>query len=386
MKFSPTEMERNTYMKTINGVASSAIIFNTKSKEHSIDDYALAQIKNLCDNPAFSGCKIRVMPDVHPGKVGTIGFTSTLGNQVIPNVIGIDIGCGMTLAKIKGKVKEFQRLDTVIRENVPSGFTIRTKPHHKALDFDLSSLYCYRHIQEEKSLLSLGTLGSGNHFIEVDLDDEKNYYLVIHSGSRHLGFEVTEHYLREGQKELKNKGIDVPYELTYLTGTLMEQYLHDLAIVQDFATLNREIMISVICKEMKWKILDSYSCIHNYVDFSFDKPVLRKGAISARNGEKVIIPINMRDGIILGRGLGNDEWNQSAPHGAGRILKREEVKNSYTVSNFKSEMKGIYTSCINKDTLDEAPFAYRGIDEIAEVISPTVMIDKVIKPIYNFKA
>lgn len=386
MKFSPTEMERNTYMKTINGVASSAIIFNTKSKEHSIDDYALAQIKNLCDNPAFTGCRIRVMPDVHPGKVGTIGFTSTLGNQVIPNVIGIDIGCGMTLAKIKGKVKEFQRLDTVIRENVPSGFTIRTKPHHKALDFDLSSLYCYRHIQEEKSLLSLGTLGSGNHFIEVDLDDEKNYYLVIHSGSRHLGFEVTEHYLREGQKELKNKGIDVPYELTYLTGTLMEQYLHDLAIVQDFATLNREIMISVICKEMKWKILDSYSCIHNYVDFSFDKPVLRKGAISARNGEKVIIPINMRDGIILGRGLGNDEWNQSAPHGAGRILKREEVKNSYTVSNFKSEMKGIYTSCINKDTLDEAPFAYRGIDEIAEVISPTVMIDKVIKPIYNFKA
>lgn len=386
MKFSPTEMERNTYMKTINGVASSAIIFNTKSKEHSIDDYALAQIKNLCDNPAFTGCRIRVMPDVHPGKVGTIGFTSTLGNQVIPNVIGIDIGCGMTLAKIKGKVKEFQRLDTVIRENVPSGFTIRTKPHHKALDFDLSSLYCYRHIQEEKSLLSLGTLGSGNHFIEVDLDDEKNYYLVIHSGSRHLGFEVTEHYLREGQKKLKNKGIDVPYELTYLTGTLMEQYLHDLTIVQDFATLNREIMISVICKEMKWKILDSYSCIHNYVDFSFDKPVLRKGAISARNGEKVIIPINMRDGIILGRGLGNDEWNQSAPHGAGRILKREEVKNSYTVSNFKSEMKGIYTSCINKDTLDEAPFAYRGIDEIAEVISPTVMIDKVIKPIYNFKA
>ncbi|MEE1101184.1 MAG: RtcB family protein [Agathobacter sp.] len=304
----------------------------------------------------------------------------------MPNVIVIDIGCGMTLAKIKGKVKEFQRLDTVIRENVPSGFTIRTKPHHKALDFDLSSLYCYRHIQEEKSLLSLGTLGSGNHFIEVDLDDEKNYYLVIHSGSRHLGFEVTEHYLREGQKKLKNKGIDVPYELTYLTGTLMEQYLHDLAIVQDFATLNREIMISVICKEMKWKILDSYSCIHNYVDFSFDKPVLRKGAISARNGEKVIIPINMRDGIILGRGLGNDEWNQSAPHGAGRILKREDVKNSYTVSNFKSEMKGIYTSCINKDTLDEAPFAYRGIDEIAEVISPTVMIDKVIKPIYNFKA
>lgn len=373
-------------MKTINGIATSAIIFNTNTNEHSVDDYAIAQIKNLCDNPAFSGCKIRVMPDVHPGKVGTIGFTSTLGEQILPNVIGIDIGCGMTLAKVKGKIKEFQKLDTVIRENIPSGFSVRSKPHHNALDFDLSSLYCYKHIQEKKALLSLGTLGGGNHFIEADQDEDKNYYLVIHSGSRHLGFEVTEYYLREGQRLLKEQGIEIPYELTYLTGELMQQYLHDLAIVQDFATQNREIMIAEICKGMKWKILDSYSCIHNYVDFNANTPILRKGAISAKTGEPVIIPINMRDGIILGTGLGNDEWNQSAPHGAGRILKREDVRKSYTVSTYKKEMKGIYSTCVNKDTLDEAPFAYRRIEEMIDAIDTTVKVDKIIKPIYNFKA
>lgn len=373
-------------MKTIHGVAASAIIFNTNTSKHSVDDYAMAQIKNLCDNPAFLGCNIRIMPDVHPGKVGTIGFTATLGEQILPNVIGIDIGCGMTLAKVKGKIKEFQKLDTVIRHNIPSGFSVRTKIHHSGLDFDLSSLYCYKHIQEEKALLSLGTLGGGNHFIEVDLDEDKNYYLVIHSGSRHLGYEVTEYYLREGQRLLKKQGIVIPYELTYLTGELMQQYLHDLSIVQNFASRNREIMISEICKNMKWKVVNSYSCIHNYVDFSMETPVLRKGAISAKKDEPVIIPINMRDGIILGTGLENDEWNQSAPHGAGRILKREDVKANFTVSAFKKEMKGIYSNCINKDTLDEAPFAYRGMDEILEVIGDTVTVDKIIRPVYNFKA
>lgn len=373
-------------MKTINGVYTSATIFNTNTTEHSIDDYAIAQLQNLCDNKAFDGCQIRVMPDVHPGKVGTIGFTSTLGKSVLPNVIGVDIGCGMTLAQVKGKVKEFQKLDTVIRENVPSGFETRSKAHHKALDFNLAVLRCYKHVNEGKALLSLGTLGGGNHFIELDQDDEKNTYLIIHSGSRHLGYEVTEYYLREGQKKLKSQGIDIPYELTYLEGSLMDDYLHDLAIVQDFATLNREIMVDEIVKGMKWKILDSYSCIHNYVDFSYATPILRKGAISAREGEQVIIPINMRDGVILGTGKGNPDWNYSAPHGAGRIMKREDIKASYTVSSFKSCMKGIYSSCINKDTLDEAPFAYRDYDAIAEVVTDTVTIDNVIKPIYNFKA
>lgn len=373
-------------MKTVIGVYASAKIFNTNKTEYSIDEYALAQLKALCDNPAFKGCRIRVMPDVHPGKVGTIGFTSTLGKRILPNVIGIDIGCGMTLAKVKGKTKDFQKLDVVIRDNVPSGFSIRKNTHPMAEAFDLSKLYCYKHIFEEKALLSLGTLGGGNHFIELDIDDEKNVYLVVHSGSRHLGKEVTEYYLTEGQKILKAKGIDIPYEMTYLEDTLMEAYLHDLEIVQNFATLNREIIISEITKRMKWKVLECYTCIHNYVDFSTDTPVIRKGAISAKCGEAVIIPINMRDGIILGTGLGNQEWNCSAPHGAGRIMKREYIKANYTVSTFKNAMKGIYSSCISKDTLDEAPFAYRDIESITKAIIDTVALEKVIKPIYNFKA
>ncbi len=373
-------------MKTINGVYTSAKIFNANTTEYSIDDYAIAQLQALCDNKSFEGCNIRVMPDVHPGKVGTIGFTSTLGNQVLPNIIGIDMGCGMTLSKIKGKTKEFQKLDVVIRENVPSGFTVRKNVHHMADTIDLTRLYCYKHIFEEKALLSLGTLGSGNHFIELDIDDDNNTYLVVHTGSRHLGKEVSEYYLSEGQKYLKGIGIDIPYEMTYLEGALMEAYLHDLAIVQEFATLNRDIIIAEITKGMKWKVTESYSCIHNYVDFSMDVPILRKGAISAQKGEPVIIPINMRDGILLGTGLGNPDWNYSAPHGAGRIMKREDIKANYTVSSFKSSMKGIYSSCINKDTLDEAPFAYRDMESIREAIQETVAIEKVIKPIYNFKA
>ena len=380
-------------MKIINGVYTHATIYTTNPPENSVDSYALAQLQALCDNPAFLDCNIKVMPDVHPGKVGTIGFTSTLGTKILPNVIGIDIGCGMTLAIVKGKTKEFQKLDVVIRENVPSGFNIRKNAHHMAEDFDLSRLHCYKHISEQKALLSLGTLGGGNHFIELDKDEDNNIYLVVHSGSRHLGKEVTEYYLNEGQKFLKEKNIQIPYELTYLEGELMNSYLHDLQVVQEFASLNREIIISQIVKGMKWKVLDSYSCIHNYIDFAaqMSKPdlanaIMRKGAISAKNGEKVIIPINMRDGIILGTGLGNPAWNYSAPHGAGRIMKRDDVKNHFTVSAFKNTMKGIYSTCIDKDTLDEAPFAYRDMDSIKAAISETVAIDKIIKPIYNFKA
>ena len=373
-------------MKTVNGVYTSAKIFNTNTTKYSIDDYAIAQLQALCDNKAFEGCSIRVMPDVHPGKVGTIGFTSTLGKQILPNVIGIDMGCGMTLARIKGKTKEFQKLDVVIRENVPSGFTVRKNVHHMADNIDLTKLHCYKHIFEEKALLSLGTLGGGNHFIELDIDDNNNTYLVVHTGSRHLGKEVTEYYLTEGQKYLKSIGIHIPYEMTYLEGALMDFYLHDLSIVQEFSTLNREIIIAEITKGMKWKVTESYSCIHNYVDFNPDTPILRKGAISSQKGEPIIIPINMRDGILLGTGLGNPDWNYSAPHGAGRIMKREDIKANYTVSAFKSAMKGIYSSCISKDTLDEAPFAYRDMESIKEAIQETVAIEKVIKPIYNFKA
>ena len=211
-------------------------------------------------------------------------------------------------------------------------------------------------------------------------------YVVLHSGSRHLGKEVTEYYLNKGQQHIKAQGLQIPYELTWLDGALKEDYLHDLQIVQQFAELNREIMLDELVKGMKWKVADSYSCIHNYLDFSEDVPMLRKGAISAKQNEQVIIPINMRDGILLGYGLGNTDWNNSAPHGAGRIMKREDIKQHYTVSTYKAEMKGIYSTCIGKDTLDEAPFAYRPVDEISEVIKDTVNIKKRIRPVYNFKA
>ena len=378
-------------MKTMNGIYASAKIFTTNNETTAIDDYAIHQLQMLCDNPVTEESHIRIMPDVHPGKVGTIGLTMTIGTRIMPNLIGIDIGCGMTIAEIKDKKVEFQKLDKVIRENIPSGYAIRKKIHRYAEEFDFERLYCYKHIRLEKALHSLGTLGGGNHFIELDKDEDGHIYIVIHSGSRHLGKEVTEYYLNEGQKLLKEKGLSVPYELTYLEGKLKEHYLHDLQVVQVYASLNREIILDELVKGMKWKVTDSYSCIHNYVDETeetfktFSAPILRKGAISAKLNENVIIPINMRDGVILGTGLGNEEWNCSAPHGSGRIMKREDIKSHFTVSSFKSEMKGIYSSCINKDTLDEAPFAYRALEDIAEVIKDTVTITKIIKPIYNYE-
>lgn len=379
-------------MDTIKGAVTCAQIFTTNNKETAIDPYAISQIQMICDLESSMECRIRVMPDVHPGKVGTIGLTMTIGQKILPNLIGIDIGCGITLAQIRDKKIEYQKLDSVIRNCIPFGFHIRSKVHRFAEEFDFDALRCVRHIRTDKARLSLGSLGSGNHFIEADRDDEKNLYIVIHSGSRHLGREVTEYYLKEGQNYLKAKGIGVPYELTWLEGQLMADYLHDLQIVQNFASLNRAIILDELVKGMKWKVADSYECIHNYVDASpealrtFDSPLLRKGAISAKAKEKVIIPINMRDGILLGTGLGNPEWNCSAPHGSGRIMKREEVKNHFTVSSFKSEMKGIYSSCISKGTLDEAPFAYRNLEDITDVIGETVTIDRIICPVYNFKA
>lgn len=379
-------------MITINGASASAIIYTTNNEATAIDPYALSQLQMICDNESSAGSRIRVMPDVHPGKVGTIGLTMTIGSKIMPNLVGIDIGCGMTLAQIKGKKIEYQQLDAVIREKIPAGFNIRSTIHRLASEFDFDRMRCKEHIRIDKALRSLGSLGGGNHFIEADKDEEGNLYIVIHSGSRHLGKEVTEYYLSEGQKLLKAKGMEVPYEVTWLEGELKENYLHDLQIVQEFASRNRQIILEEIVKGMKWKTVSTYECIHNYVDeseetfASFGSPMLRKGAISAKKGEKVIIPINMRDGILLGTGLGNAEWNCSAPHGSGRIMKREDVKNSFTVSSFKKEMKGIYSSCIGSDTLDEAPFAYRALEEIMEVIGDTVVIDRIIRPVYNFKA
>lgn len=374
-------------MIPIKGIFTEAHIMCKEELEGSqIDQYALAQVQMICDNKTSEGSAIRVMPDVHPGKIGPIGLTMTIRERILPSLVGIDIGCGMLAVKI-GKIRnDYQKLDTVIRDNVPAGFKIRDKAHRKAPEFVFERLRCYKHIRSDKALLSIGTLGGGNHFIELDQDENKETYMIIHTGSRHLGKEVAEYYMAAGQKELKEKGItDVPYEMTYLSGTLMDDYLNDIAIVQEYAELNRRVIASEIIKGMKWKEKETVSCIHNYVDFSGVTPILRKGAISAKEDENVIIPINMRDGVILGKGKGNAEWNNSAPHGSGRIASRDVTLNSHTVSEFKESMKGIYSSCISKDTLDEAPFAYRDIDYIKEAIKDTVDITKLLKPVYNYK-
>ena len=368
-------------MNTVEGKYTSAVIYSDTA-----EDYALAQIRMLCDNPAFEGSKIRIMPDVHPGSYGPIGFTATVTDKVLPAIVGVDLGCGMTMAKVKAKRVDGVQLDKVIRECVPSGFSTRTKPHRFVHEFDFARFSCAEHIRIEKAERCIGTLGGGNHFIEVDRDDEGGLYVIIHSGSRHLGKEVAEYYMSEGQKRLKKKGITVPYEGTYLEDELMQEYMQDAALAQEYAELNRKAMLDEILNGMKWKVTEQYSCVHNYIDTAYSVPVMRKGAISAKNGERVIIPINMRDGVILGTGKGNEAWNMSAPHGAGRIMKREDVRNSHTLSEYKKLMKGIYSTSVGKDTLDEAPFAYRGMDEILERIGETVEVDKVLKPVYNFKS
>lgn len=365
-------------MQKIKGIYAAASIYS-----ETAEAYALAQVKMICDNEAASGSKICLMPDIHPGKAGPIGLTMTVENRILPALLGSDIGCGISYFKIKNTKIEFQKLDRIIRENIPSGSSCRSEPHRYSSDFDFSDLLCEKHIDQERAYLSLGTLGGGNHFIEIDKDEEGSLYFAVHSGSRYLGSAVTEYYMKQGQKRLKEKGIRVPYELTWLEGDLMKAYLNDVHEVQGFAMLNREIMLSEIEKKLKLKPILYGESIHNYVD---ENMILRKGAAAAYEGDSVIIPINMRDGVVLGYGKGNAEWNFSAPHGSGRILARNEVRKQHTVSEFKAAMKGIYSSSIGKATLDEAPFAYRSIDEIKNAISDTVTVEKILKPVYNFKA
>lgn len=365
-------------MKTVKGIYTEAKIFTD-----DVEEYAEAQVKMICDNEVSEGSAICMMPDIHPGKIAPIGLSMTIMNKVIPQLLGVDIGCGMTCVKLNKSNAEFQKLDRVIRENVPSGFDIRKAPHHMAAEFSYEELHCIRHLNRQKAERSLGTLGGGNHFIELDKAVDGSLYLVVHTGSRHLGEEVAGYYTKLASTCLKEQGKEVPYYLSYLEGDHKAAYLEDMQIIQQYAELNRQIIVREILKGMKWKAEEQFSVAHNYID---DSGILHKGSISARNEEKVIIPANMRDGVILGIGQGNAQWNYSAPHGSGRKLKREDVKNQYTVSEFKKEMKGIYSSCVGADTLDEAPFAYRSMAEIAEQIKDTVEVTEILKPVYNFKA
>lgn len=365
-------------MKTVKGVYAEAKIFTD-----DVEEYAEAQVKMICDNEVVNGSTICMMPDIHPGKIAPIGLSMTVTDKVIPQLLGVDIGCGMTCVKLNKNNAEFQKLDRVIRENVPSGFAIRKEPHHMAEEFSYEELHCASRINRQKAERSLGTLGGGNHFIEIDKSADGAMYLVVHTGSRHLGEEVAEYYTKLANSRLKGQGRDIPYYMSYLEGDDKETYLEDVQLIQRYAELNRQIIVREILRGMKWKTEEQFSVAHNYID---DSNILHKGSISAQSGEKVVIPANMKEGIILGIGKGNAEWNYSAPHGSGRKLKREDVKNRYTVSEFKKEMKGIYSSCVGADTLDEAPFAYRSITEIAEQIKDTVEITEILKPVYNFKA
>ena len=381
-----------------------------------LEDAARAQIQSVCDQKEFAGCKIRVMPDVHAGKGCTIGTTMTIRDKIVPGMVGVDIGCGMETVELSEREIDFERMDALIRKEIPYGREVRDEIHALNAELDLSQLCCADQVNLNRAMRSIGSLGGGNHFIEVDKNDEGNLYIVVHSGSRHLGVEVASYYQEAGykvlnrtddaslqtlvaqmkaegrekeiQKELKKlknlKQTSIPKALAYVSGELFEQYIHDMKIVQHFAMLNRQAMMDEIVKGMKLHVEEQFTTIHNYIDT--DAMILRKGAVSAKEGEQLLIPINMRDGSLLCVGKGNEDWNCSAPHGAGRLMSRADAKQSFTVSEFKKQMAEVYTTSVSKATLDECPMAYKGMQDILDNIGPTADVVKVIRPIYNFKA
>ena len=381
-----------------------------------VDQASIAQVIELCNQEFTAGSRIRLMPDIHAGAGCTIGTTMTITDKVVPNLVGVDIGCGMETCCISENHLELHKLDKLIRERIPSGFGIRSDPHRYLEQIDLSELCCIKHIDQLRAEKSIGTLGGGNHFIEVDRDDNGQLYIIVHSGSRHLGVEVASYYQEEGykvlnhtddgsvqhliaelkaagrqkeiQKELQrlknSKQTNIPKTLAYVSGELFDQYIHDMKIVQHFAMLNRQAMMDEIIKGMKLHVEEQFTTIHNYIDT--DSMILRKGSVSAQAGEQLLIPINMRDGSLLCVGKGNEDWNFSAPHGAGRLMSRAQAKQSFTVSEFKKQMADIYTTSVGSATLDECPMAYKGMEDILDNIGPTAEVVKIIRPIYNFKA
>ena len=359
-------------MITVSGSYNTALCYCRELQED-----AELQILAICEEEAFRESVIRIMPDVHAGKGCTIGTTMTLTDKVVPCMVGVDIGCGMYTVKLPGRKLNLKKLDAVIRERIPAGFRIRSRPHPMAAAAETERLRCVHHVNVGRALCSLGTLGGGNHFIEVDVNRRGELYLVIHSGSRHTGVEVAEFYQSQGAPWM-------PAELAYVEGAMFENYLHDMKLVQEFASLNRRIMAAEILDGLGLTARESFETVHNYIDT--EAMLLRKGAVSAKKGEKLLIPINMRDGGLICIGKGNPAWNCSAPHGAGRLMSRREARERLTMEQYRSEMTGIYSSCVADDTLDESPMAYKSMEEILEQITPTVEVFEQIKPIYNFKA
>ena len=381
-----------------------------------IEDEAIEQIRRMCDQEFTEGSRIRIMPDVHAGKGCTIGTTMTVNGKAVPNIVGVDIGCGMYTVSLGKQEIDLETFDEACHF-VPSG---KSAWEGRQERFDLTELKCYRSLKKTKWIeKSLGTLGGGNHFIEIDESTEGTRYLVIHTGSRNLGKQVADYYqqlaveLHQGREEYfkkkdsliaeykaagrrgeieqalkelhwKNHELLIPEELCYLYGDYFKDYLHDVDICQKFALRNRELIADILLRRTGLTGTDGFHTIHNYIDVN--EMILRKGAIAAHKGEKVLIPVIMRDGSILAVGKGNPEWNYSAPHGAGRIMSRTKARERLNLNEYREAMKGVYTTCVNESTLDEAPFAYKSLVDIIDVIRDSVDILDIMKPIYNFKA
>ena len=398
-------------MEIIKGTVANAV-----SYAKTIDEKAKEQIQRMLCYDLTEGSQVRIMPDVHAGKGCTIGTTMTVTDKIVPNIVGVDIGCGMYTVDLGCAPIDFECLDKAAHF-VPSGMHVWAE---KQNDFDLTNLYCYDKLKKIRHIeLSVGTLGGGNHFIEVERASDGRYFLIIHSGSRNLGKQVAEIYqriaielnahgntleeriteiIKDYKKAGKEKDIQnairdakreqlkrkIPDDLCYLSGIYMEQYLHDVVICQNFAKQNREKIAEILLEQTGLTAGEAFHTIHNYIDVG--EMILRKGAIAAHKGEKILIPINMRDGSILALGKGNPDWNYSAPHGAGRVMSRTQAFHELSLENYQKEMTGIYSTSVNQSTLDEAPMAYRSLKDITDVLEDTAEIIDIMKPVYNFKA
>lgn len=349
-----------------------------------LEKNAKQQILTLLNEEFTKGSQIRIMPDVHMGAGSVIGTTMTITDKVVPNLVGVDIGCGLIVVELEDRVIDFKKLDKVIKRYVPSGFKIRRNEHPNAVDTNIDDLRAKDKLNLDRGYLSVGTLGGGNHFIEINEDENYNKYLVIHSGSRNIGLQTAKHYQKLAQKTLKKQGIDVPRDLAYLEGDGFDDYLHDIKIIQKFAYINRETMAQVIIEEMGFKVKEKFQTIHNYIDT--DRMILRKGAVSANKDEKFIVPFNMRDGSIILKGKGNPDWNYSAPHGAGRVMSRTEARKKIKIQDFQRTMVNVHSTSVSTHTIDEAPMAYKDPEEIIDQIHETADIIHALKPLYNFKA
>lgn len=394
-------------MKIIKGKYSDAKVFT-----HNIDEMTVSQIEGFLNEELTKEANVRIMPDCHAGKGAVIGTTMKVTDRVVPNLVGVDIGCGMLCVEIQKKDIDFGKLDAAIHALVPSGQAIRSDAHEFNGRIDLDNVLA--NFSKETAIQSLGTLGGGNHFIEMNAAEDGRLYLVIHSGSRHLGVKVANYHQKkaiaslstdkEGLEamidQLKNEGRHseihaamksykstkpvIPNDLAYLQRSLMEDYFNDLKIAQEYAKWNRAAMMQVLIEAMDLKEVGRIDTVHNYIDL--DHMILRKGAISARKDELVLIPINMRDGSLLAKGKGNDDWNQSGPHGAGRILSRTKAKQLLQLDDFTDTMKDVFTTSVSQDTIDESPFAYKTMQEIIDNTEDTIEIQSILKPLYNFKA